>query len=135
MALVYTFGHVTNDVVPQKSQKDTPYVCFYMKEHLGNGQTQTFQVWAWGELVSYITHIGIRKGSMIWISGTLELVDCTTNQGKNRTKRMKVYLSACGHVLGKSVKQPNEAGNNKASENPFPAPVEELDGDRMPLPE
>lgn len=135
MALVYTFGHVTNDIVPQKSQRDTTYVCFYMREQIGNGQAQTFQVWAWGELANYITRIGIRKGSMIWISGTLELVDCTVNQGQSKTKRMKVYLSACGHVLGRNSKQPKEARTIEAYENPYPAHIEELDGDRMPLPE
>ena len=135
MALVYTFGHVTNDIVPQKSQRDTTYVCFYIKEQLGNGQAQTFQVWAWGELANYITRIGIRKGSMIWISGTLELVDCTIHRGQSKTKRMKIYLSACGHVLGRNSKQPKEAGNNEASENPNSFCAEELDGDRMPLPE
>lgn len=134
MALVYTFGHVVNDIVPQKSQRDTTYLCFYLKEQIGNGQAQTFQVWAWGELVNYITRIGIRKGSMIWISGTLELVDCTVNQGQNKTKRMKIYLSGCGYVLGSS-KQQKDAENNEASENTTLFIAEEWDGDRMPLPE
>ena len=135
MAQLYTFGHVANDIVPQKSQKDTTYVCFYLNEQLGNGQSQTFQVWAWGDLVHYLTRIGIRKGSLIWISGTLELVDCTENQGQRKTKRMKVYLSACGHVLGRSRNKPGDTENNKAYESAPSFLPEVLDGDRVPLPE
>ena len=133
MALIYTFGHVTNDIVLKQSQNDTPYVCFYLKEHLGNGQAQTFQVWAWGDLAKHITRIGVRKGSLIWISGTLQLTDCTIDQGARKTKRMKVYLSTCGYVYGRQSKQPEDTCNEMASLTPpFAA---ELDGDRMPLPE
>ena len=32
MALVYTFGYVTNDIVLKQSRNDTTYVCFYLKE-------------------------------------------------------------------------------------------------------
>lgn len=134
MALVYTFGHVTNDIVPKQSQKGTSYICFYMQERLGNSQSQTFQVWAWGELVNHLTRIGIRKGSLIWISGTLELTDCTEGQGQNKTKCMKVYLSACGYVYGRQSKQLETASNETGMLSPIP-PVTELDGDRMPLPE
>lgn len=133
MALVYTFGYVTNDIVLKQSRNDTTYVCFYLKEQLGNGRAQTFQVWAWGDLVKHITRIGIRKGSMIWISGTLEWTDCTTDQGARKTKRMKVYLSACGYVYGKQSNKPDDTVNEMAS-SPIPFP-DELDGDRMPLPE
>lgn len=51
MAQVYTFGYVMNDVVPKTSQKNTTYVCFTLKEQLRKGRSQTFQVWAWGDLV------------------------------------------------------------------------------------
>ena len=50
-----------------------------------------------------------------------------------KTKRMKVYLSACGYVYGKQTKKPEDTINEMAS-SPVPFP-EELDGDRMPLPE
>lgn len=134
MAQVYTFGYVMNDVVPKTSQKNTTYVCFTLKEQLRKGRSQTFQVWAWGDLVTQLTKSGICKGSMIWISGTLELVDFTVNHGQNRTKDMKVYLSSFGHVLGRNSKRTAEANKYKAINDAHPS-VEELDGDRMPLPE
>ncbi len=94
MAQIYVFGHVENDLVPQTSQKGSTYVCFYLKERTGKGRFQSYQVWAWEEDVFRLLNGKVHKGSFIWLTGTQELVDCTADQGKTKTKRLKVYCAA-----------------------------------------
>lgn len=135
MALITVFGCVTEDLIPKQSQNKIAYVCFPLWEHLGKGRFQTFQVWVWGSDVSRIMRLGIKAGSLIWVSGSMELVDCTQQQGKERTKLLKVYCKDFGYLprsKGSSQIAPQETGITETPPTPI---VKELDGDRMPLPE
>ena len=77
MAQIFAFGRVENDLAPKKSQKDSTYVCFGFTEQTGKGQFQYYQVWAWGDEVSRLIQLGVKKDSRLWITGTQQLVDCT----------------------------------------------------------
>lgn len=135
MAQIFVFGLVENDLEVKKSQSDSSYVCFYLKEHTGKGRMQSYQVWAWGDNVSHLTRLNVKKGSRVWITGTLQLVDCTMDHGKVHTKLLKVYLSNWGYVPSRHSVQ-NTAANELGllQEDHLPS-AEILDGDRKPLPE
>lgn len=135
MAQITVFGYVAEDLEPKHSQRQIAYVCFPLREYLGKGRWQTFQVWVWGSDVSRIMRLGIRKSSLIWITGSMELVDCTQQKGTQRTKIMKVSCKDFGYLprqKGSSQIAPNETGNTEFLQPPI---AQELDGDRMPLPE
>lgn len=135
MAQIHVFGYVENDLVPQTSQKGSTYVCFYLKERTGKGRFQSYQVWAWGEDVSRLLSGKVHKGSLIWLTGTQELVDCTAGQGKTKTKQLKVYLDNWGYVPGRdSQTVPAEPANELNASTSAPA-ADELDGNREALPE
>lgn len=137
MAQIYVLGRVEENLVVKKSQKDSSYVCFSFKEQTGKGRTQSYQVWAWNEDVSRLVNLGVKKGSLLWLTGTMQLVDCTEDHGKVKTKVMKVFLTNWGYLPGKHPRQ-NEADaeNNPGPipDPPFP-PLEAMDGDREALPE
>lgn len=137
MAQIFAFGRVEDDLILKRSQRDSTYACFGVTEQTGKGQSQYYQVWAWGDDTSRLARLGVRKGSQIWFTGTLQLTDCTTNHGKDRTKLLKVYLSGFGFVPGRPPKGiPTDPPNAPAATAlPVQPPMEVLDGDREPLPE
>ena len=130
MAQVFVFGYVEDEIVPKQSQKETTYVSFRLREYIGKGRIQTYQVWAWEETVKLIQKLGIKKGSQVWVTGSLELVDCTVNKGTLKTKMLKVYCSSIGFV----PRSKQNTDTEKVPEIPTAFHVEELDGDREPLP-
>ncbi len=65
MAQITAFGYVTEDLIPKQSQTKQPYVSFHLKERIGTGRWQIFQVWIWGNDVARITRLGINKGSIV----------------------------------------------------------------------
>lgn len=135
MAQIHVFGHVGNPLVPQQSQSNSTYVCFYLNEQTGKGRNQSYQVWAWNEDVSRLIQKKVQKGSFIWLTGTLELVDCTTNQGKERTKILKVYLTNWGFVPTGLNRHTSVTGSNDLENTVFLPSAEVLDGERVSLPE
>lgn len=137
MAQIYVIGHVAEDLVVKKSQKNSPYVCFSFREQIGKGRMQSYQVWAWNENVSRLTTLGVKKGSLLWLAGTMQLVDCTTDHGKAKTKVMKVFLTNWGYLPTKrSISNQMDAENDTGQmPDPQTPPAEVMDGDRTALPE
>ena len=137
MAQIYVFGHVEEDLVVKTSQKNSPYVCFTFKEQTGKGRTQSYQVWAWNADVSRLVKLGVKKGSLLWLTGTMQLVDCTEDHGKVKTKVMKVFLTNWGYLPGKYPRQNEADAENDPGPIPDPPalPMEVMDGDREALPE
>lgn len=141
MAQVFVFGCVTADLQLKQSQQQTPYVSFDLAEHIGYGSGQRtiyYQVWAWRENALRLIRLKIKKGSMIWLTGSLELVDCTSQSGDVKTKRLKVSLDNCGYMPNWKPKHQDEGlpggQETAAGFNDFP-PLEVLDGEREALPE
>ena len=132
MAQINVIGYVTEDIVPRKSQNETAYVCFHLKEIIGKGRSQIFQVWSWGNTVNHMLRLNISKGSLIWVTGSLELVDCTVNTGRDKVKMLKVYASNLGFIpKDKNSQQTAKTMNADTNSTSFPI---ELDGDRNQLP-
>lgn len=135
MAQIFVLGRVEDDLVIKTSQSESAYVCFRLTEQAGKGRTQTYQVWAWNEDASRLDRLGVRKGKTIWLTGTLELVDCTTGQGTAKAKLLKVYLTNFGFVPGHYSGERHTAIPNGPETAAAAPPPEVLDGSREPLPE
>lgn len=142
MSLSYTIGRVTADFELQASTNDVPYVRFSLAEQLGYGEsarTQYLQVWAWREDAKRLMKRKVKKGSLIWVSGSLEL---ETYQKRNETtdKRLKVTLDNWGFVpggkasAGRAEADAPHAGCSPDEFRTQALPDGEIDGDREQLP-
>ncbi len=134
MAQIQVIGYVDADLQLKQSQKETAYVCFHLREYQGKGRWQTYQVWAWGNLAVRMERLGVKKGSLIWITGSLELVDCTVKHGWDKTKLLKVYCSDFGYIPRRKAERQDAAEDTAAQQISEPSPVV-LDGDWVQLPE
>jgi len=140
MAQIFVFGNVTADLQLQVSTNGTQYVCFDIGEHIGYGEaqhTQFYQVWAWGQDAQRLVGKGAGKGSFIWITDAVELVDYTKKDGVTKDKKLKLILDNWGFVPGRREK-PDTDWTRKQEEQPASAAstqIEELDGERDVLPE
>lgn len=132
MAQVFVLGRVGDDLELKTSQRDTEYVCFHLRERLSNGLPQQYQVWAWGEDALRLKRRRVKRGSMIWLSGSLFLADCTINRGQAPVKVLKVALADWGFLpTAQKADGPPIPANKESPPDP---PVRVLDGDRDPLP-
>ena len=133
MAKLMCIGRVTADLEQRESSQKEPYIRFSLAENLGYGDkthTQYFQVWAWGYLAKSLVKRKVRKGSLIWVSGSLELEVFTKSDGKTRDKRLKLKLDDWNYVPVSQSK--TERGNPQPEST---APVGTVDGEREGLPE
>lgn len=132
MAQINVIGYVAQDIILKHSQEGTAYVHFYMKEYIGKSRYQAYQVWAWDNVASMLQRLRIRKGSLIWVSGSLELVDHTAKGGL-QTKMLKIYCSDFSIV--RCTPAANLPAESMTADSVSPGSPEELDGDRNQLPE
>lgn len=135
MAQIFVLGRVEDDLSSMTSQSGSAYVCFRLTEQAGKGRTQTYQVWAWNEDVTRLLRLGVKKGTLLWLTGTQELVDCTAKQGTAKTMLLKVYLTNFGFVPGRRLDGSHTDAPNGPETAVPPPPPEVLDGSREPLPE
>ena len=101
MAQVNVIGRITADLELKTSEKSNPYVRFDIAENIGSRQTlhtQYFQVCAWGEDANRLMKAHAKKGSLIWVTGSLELEPYTKRDGISIDKRMKILLDNWGFV-------------------------------------
>lgn len=135
MAQIFVFGRVTADLTLKESINHTPYICFSLAENIGFGdkcRTQYYQVWAWGQDTSRLIKLGVKRGSLIWLTGSQELVDSTKKDGETKTMNLKVSLDNWGFVPTGQLKPPDP---NFPKEPETVAETNKLDGDREFLPE
>ena len=143
MAQVTVFGRVTADFEMQTSQNKNPYVRFDLAEAIGYGKyarTQYTQVWARGRHADNLIRGKVKKGSFIWVTGSLELEEFTKQDGVTKDKRLKIWLDNWGFVdSGRPKHNKADAGDQHDHEpQPSPAAPENagtIDGERDPLPE
>lgn len=136
MSQLFTMGRVTTDPELKTSTKENKYTQFSLMERIGTGENahnQFIQVWAWGYLAQQLMHFGVKTGSLIWVSGSLELEDYVKQDGKTRDKRLKLKLKDWGFVprdkttkKGRGVSASSDAASGKAGV---------IDGEREALPE
>lgn len=137
MAQVNVIGRITADLELKTSEKNNPYVRFDIAENVGSRQnlhTQYFQVCAWGEDATRLVKARAKKGSLIWVTGSLELEPYTKRDGITIDKRMKILLDNWGFI---PVGNTNTSKESSAQTNSIPSQqeYEGIDGDRETLPE
>lgn len=140
MAQTTTIGRVTADLELKTSVNKNPYVLFSIAERIGYGEqarTQYFQVWAWGDLARQLIRRGVKRGSLIWVSGSLELTAYTKQDGVTRDKQMKLTLKDWDFVpiSDRSRQKPGQTADASKAPAPAPPPVRIIDGERESLPE
>jgi single-stranded DNA-binding protein len=137
MADLFAVGRVTADFELKTSANQNPYVRFDLAEHIGRGQssrTQFYQVFAYGEKAQQLIRAKVGKGSLIRISGGLELESFLKRDGVTKDKRLKVALYDWRFI---PVGKPKEANGAQPQEG-FASPTEsvpEIDGERETLPD
>ena len=137
MAQIHVIGRITADLVLKYSQHGKPYVRFDIAENIGSkdrSRAQYYQVWAWGEDATRLVEAKAHKGSLLCISGSLELEVYTKQDGKTTDKRMKVMLNDWSfiHIGSRGT---NNALHQKTTIDLPSLSFEGIDGDREALPE
>lgn len=133
MAQINVIGYVTQDIVLKQSREGNAYVHFFMKEYLSKSRYQTYQVWIWENMIPKLKRYKIKKGSLIWITGSLELVDYTAWGLQDKHQMLKINCNDLGAIrVNLAEATPAESMN---AESASPGSPEELDGDRNQLPE
>lgn len=143
MSLSFTIGRVTADFELQTSTNGVPYVRFNLAETLGYGENarpQYLQVWAWRDDATRLMKRKVKKGSLIWVSGSLEMESYQKRDGTTTDKRLKVTLDNWGFVPGGKASADRveadvpQAGCSSDVSQTQALPNREIDGDREQLP-
>lgn len=137
MAQVYVIGRVTADLEPKTSANGHPYVRFDLAENIGGKdrpRTQYLQICAMGDDAERIVRARVKKGSLIWVSGSIELEVFTKKDGITTDKRLKVLLDNWGFVPIGTPRAESTAQSNASPETVARTAVV-IDGDRDTLPE
>ena len=133
MAQINVIGYVTQDIVLKQSREGNAYVHFFMKEYLSKSRYQTYQVWIWENMIPKLKRYKIKKGSLIWITGSLELVDCTAWGLQDMHQMLKINCNDLGAIrVNLAEAKPAES---MSADSVSPGSPEELNGDRNQLPE
>lgn len=141
MGQIHVVGLVTTDLVLQESLSHNPYVRFSMKEYLGNGRFQVYQVWAYGWAAEHLVKWKVKAGTILDVNGPVFLEDYTEKDGVTLRQRLKIIYKDGGPVLltsGKYARKSQKEPTTPAASPPadgVPPTGAPLDGDRMPLPE
>ena len=137
MAQVYVIGRVTADLELKTSINDRPYVRFDIAENIGSKahmRTQYLQICAMGDDAERIVRAHVKKGSLIWVSGFLELEIFTKKDGITTDKCLKVLLDNWGFVPVGVGRAEISAQNSEPPEMISVESTEIIDGDRDTLP-
>lgn len=143
MAQVNVIGRVTADFELQTSTGGNYYVRFSLAERLGYGErarTQYFQVWAWEEDAQRLLKRKVKKGSLLWVSGSLELTPYQKKDGETKDKALKLTLDNWGFVptnkaMAEGGKASHHTQNSAESSSVQASPDGEIDGEREALPD
>lgn len=134
MSQLFTTGRVITDPELKTSANRNLYIHFMLRERIGYGETarnQTISVWAWGHMAEQLKRLGVKNGSLIWVSGSLELEDFLRKDGKTRDKQLKLKLNNWGYVPKDGERPRRHEKVPKLNDTR----IEVIDGDRDPLPE
>ena len=132
MAQAYSIGRVTSDLELKRSVRKVPYLRFTIAERIGyrdSAHTQYIQVWAWDSMAQKLVDAGVKKGSLLQVSGSLELEEYTKRDGVTRDKRLKLRLNEWDFAPAARRQEPMPRPEQAA-----PAP-EIINGDLESLPE
>lgn len=137
----FIIGRVTADLTLKTATNGNIYVRFNIAERIGYSQRYQFpQVWAWGGDARRLIKANIKQGSLIWVSGLLELEDYSKQDG-TKDKRLKIKLDNWGYVPSSNAKNGNAEADTLSDDEletgtlPLMFPIGEIDGDREDLPD
>jgi len=136
MADLFAVGRVTADFELKTSANQNPYVRFDLAENIGRGQssrTQFYQVFAYGENALQLIRAKVGKGSLIRISGELELEEFQKRDGVTKDKRLKVALYSWRFIHAGKPKEARDAQPQEGTD-PSVESAPEIDGERETLP-
>lgn len=136
MSQLFAMGRVTTDLELKTSTNGNKYTQFSLMERINfgeNARNQFIQVWAWGNLAQQLIQLGVKTGSLVWVSGSLELEDYVKKDGKTRDKRLKLKLKDWGFVPRDKITK-KQKGTSTSHDAAFDK-VGVIDGDRETLPE
>jgi len=137
MAQLYTIGWVSSEPRHGTSANQNPYTQFSLGERIGYGErarTQYYQIWAWDDVMRRLQKAGVKKGSLLWVSGSLELEEYTKKDGVTRDKRLKLKLTDWDFVpTGRRGQSSKRTEGTPEPEEPGAAGT--IDGERDTLPE
>lgn len=131
MSQLYCTGRVVSDLELKTSQKSVPYLCFPIAERVGYGRTahtQYISVWAWGAMARQLVSDGVGKGTVLWVSGSLELEEYAKKDGVTRDKRLKLKLKDWGFA-------PTQQPQGRPGQDQSIPTLGTIDGERENLPE
>ena len=137
MAQIHVIGRITADLELKYGQSKNPYVRFNLAENIGSkehARVQYYQVWAWKEDALRLINSKAMKGSLLCISGTLELETYTKQDGISTDKRMKVLLNNWDFIPASNRRSIDAAAQLDFAPDP-PTALGGIDGDRDTLPE
>ena len=135
MAQIHVIGRITADLELKTSERNNPYVRFDIAESIGGkerSRTQYLQICAMGDDATRLIRARVKKGSFIWVSGSLEL-EVFSRKDSTTDKRLKILLDNWGFVPIGNPKIPTGISDTASPEIPA-ATAAEIDGDREPLP-
>lgn len=136
MSQLFAMGRVITDPELKTSTRHNSYVHFSLMERINFGENtrnQFIQVWAWGNLAQQLMQLGVKAGSLVWVSGSLELEDYVKKDGKTRDKQLKLKLKDWGFVP--RDKPPKKQKGARISRDSSAESAGVIDGDRETLPE
>ena len=133
MAQINVIGYVTQDIVLKQSRGGNAYAHFVLKEYISKNRYQTYQVWIWENTLPKLKRFKIKKGSLIWITGSLEFVDYNATNRQEKIQILRINCNDLG-VIRVNLAENVATESMTAESAPEGFPVE-LNGDRNQLPE
>ena len=133
MAQINVIGYVTQDIILKQSRGGNAYAHFILKEYISKNRYQTYQVWIWENTLPKLKRFQIKKGSLIWITGSLELVNYNAMNRQEKIQILRINCNDLG-VIRVNLAENVATESMTAESTPEGLPVE-LDGDRNQLPE
>ena len=123
-----TVGRVTNDIRLEKTKKDDDCVKFGLAVHKGYGEhkkTVFFECIAYEEIARRMAKAGVRKGSLIQISGDFDPVVYQKKDGtKGQSLNIKLYDWHYVSTGGPSAADKNEESPDLTNQEESVSPVE-----------
>lgn len=138
MSQLFTTGRVITDLELKSSTQQNLYLHFTLMERIGYGDSahsQFIHVWAWGYLAEKLKRFKVRKGSSIWVSGSLELEEFARKDGSGTDKQLKLKLNDWGFVPKDSDNIPKKEKGIPASNHTSRKAADVINGERETLPE
>lgn len=131
-------GRVTADLEPQNSQNGTPYVQFYVAVNNGYGEHQHpnfYQCVLFGKAVERAINAGVQKGSLLFITGDLDLVEYTRKSDGHKGTIPKITVYEWNYIPTGKKTDDAGTGNPESSDSEkgfVPISAEDCGEDGLP---